>query len=426
VECTPELIRSLKDEERVRVITHLIDERGLRARDLGVTINFISMVKSGKRRVSDALLCRALAHLTPEELARLLGNQPEPAKATYNDLLKVIATARVDEKYRELLFNMIAQYFPEYLASPVRRFVATEPDLEAFRDALIAHGLERDTINRHMLYLRHALAELRYIIDVDGVNKLVSRLLSEGKQAAARHTVKAIRMFAKLVIARRDRATASELLGSIRPLYDKPKPPPQLPTVDELRAIWRALPNPESQLYLTLLAECGLRPGEPFLIKVGNVNLDDGLIWIMHATRTKRSYFTFIRPEVAEWVKSTYLPRREWLLRFEEGKARPGNLGIEADLNEWRSRLLPFDRGRLRRVLEEAARRVIGRVIEPRVLRKFWATWMVNQGVPAVIVDLLQGRVPLNHRVLAQHYLALKPSDLRELTLSHTPRICCS
>jgi len=79
VECTPELIRSLKDEERVRVLAYLIDEKGLRARDLGVTINFISMVKSGRRRVSDSLLCRALTHLTPEELARLLGNQPEPA-----------------------------------------------------------------------------------------------------------------------------------------------------------------------------------------------------------------------------------------------------------------------------------------------------------------------------------------------------------
>jgi len=426
VECSPELIRGIRDEERVRVIAYLIDERGLRARDLGVTINFISMVRSGKRHVSDSLLCRALTHLTPEELAKLLGNQPEPAKASYNDLLRVIATARVDEKYRELMFNMIAQYFPEYLASPVRRFVVTEPDLEAFRDALTARGLERDTINRHMLYLRRALAELKYVIDVDGVNKLVSRLLSEGRNAAARHTVKAIRMFARLVVARRDRATASELLGSIRPLYDKPKPPPQLPTIDELRAIWRALPNPESQLYLTLLAECGLRPGEPFLIKVGNVDLDGGVVWIMHATRTKRTYFTFIRPKVAEWVRQVYMPRREWLLKFEEGKVKPSNLGVEADLNEWRSRLLPFDRNRLRRELEETAKRAIGRVIEPRVLRKFWASWMVSQGVPAVIVDMLQGRLPLNHRVLAQHYLALKPSDLRELTLSHIPKICCS
>ena len=426
MECTPELIRSLKDEERVRVVTYLIDERGLRARDLGVTINFISMVKSGKRRVSDALLCRALADLTPEELAKVLGNQPEPAKATYNDLLKVIATARVDERYRGLLFNMIAQYFPEYLTSPVRRYVVREPDLEAFRDALMARNLERDTINRHMLYLRRALAELKYVIDVDGVNRLISRLLSEGRQAAARHTVKAIRMFTKLVIARRDRATASELLGSIRPLYDKPKPPPQLPTVDELRAIWRALPNPESQLYLTLLAECGLRPGEPFLIKMENVNLDDGLIWIMNVTRTKRAYFTFLRPEVVDWVKATYLPRREWVLRFEEGKVRPENLGVKANLEDWRQRLLPFDQDRLRREVEETARRVIGRVIVPKILRKFWATWMVNQGVPAVIVDLLQGRVPLNHRVLAQHYLAPKPSDLRELTLSRIPKICCS
>jgi len=426
VECTSELIRGLRDEERVRVVTYLIDERGLRARDLGVTINLISMIRSGKRRVSDALLCRALAYLTPEELARVLGNQPEPVKATYDDLLRVIATARVDERFRELLFNMIVQSFPEFITSPVRRYVVREPDIEAFKDALMARNLERDTINRHMLYLRRALAELKYVIDVDGVNKLVSRLLSEGRQAAARHTVKAIRMFTKLVIARRDKAVASEVLGNVKPLYSKPSPPPQLPTIDELRAIWRALSNPESQLYLTLLAECGLRPGEPFLIKMENVNLDEGVVWIMNVTRTKRSYFTFLRPEVVDWVKATYLPRREWVLRFEEGRVRPENLGVKANLEDWRQRLLPFDQDRLRREVEETARRVVGRVIVPKILRKFWATHMVKEGIPGDIIDLIQGRLPISHRVLAQHYVILKPDDVKKLILEHAPRICCT
>ena len=426
MECTPELIRGLRDEERVRVVTYLIDERGLRARDLGVTINMISMVKSGKRRVSDALLCRALAYLTPEELAKVLGNQPEPVKATYDDLLRVIATARVDEKYRELMFNIITEYFPEYLSSPVRRYVVREGDLDDFRNALVARVRERDTVNRHLLYLRRALAELKYTIDVDGVNRLVTRLISEGRFSTARHMVNAIRVFARLVIARRDRAVANEILSNIKPLYNKPKPPPQLPTIDELRAIWRALPTPESQLYLTLLAECGLRPGEPFLVKMGNVNLDDGTVWIMNVTRTKRTYFTVMRPEVAEWIRTVYLPRREQMLRFEEGRVRPENLGVKANLEDWRQRLLPFDQDRLRREVEETARRVVGRVIVPKILRKFWATHMVKEGIPGDIIDLIQGRLPISHRVLAQHYVILKPDDVKKLILEHAPRICCT
>ena len=65
-------------------------------RDLGVTSNFISMVRAGRRNASDDLLCRALKHLSTEELARLIGNLLELEPASISDIVKVIARARPD------------------------------------------------------------------------------------------------------------------------------------------------------------------------------------------------------------------------------------------------------------------------------------------------------------------------------------------
>jgi hypothetical protein len=71
VDCELINIGNIKNEERVKIINYVIEQKGVRARDLGVTINLISMIRSGKRRVTEDLLCRALRFLSTEELARL-------------------------------------------------------------------------------------------------------------------------------------------------------------------------------------------------------------------------------------------------------------------------------------------------------------------------------------------------------------------
>jgi len=59
-----------------------MERKGVRARDLDVTLNLINMIRSGKRRVTEDLLCRALKFISNEELARMLGQIPELEQAT--------------------------------------------------------------------------------------------------------------------------------------------------------------------------------------------------------------------------------------------------------------------------------------------------------------------------------------------------------
>ena len=89
-----------------------MERKGVRARDLDVTLNLINMIRSGKRRVTEDLLCRALKFISNEELARMLGQIPELEQATINDVVKVIARARADPSFREVLLSCLLYTSP--------------------------------------------------------------------------------------------------------------------------------------------------------------------------------------------------------------------------------------------------------------------------------------------------------------------------
>lgn len=54
-----------------------------------------------------------------------------------------------------------------------------------------------------------------------------------------------------------------------------------------------------------------MRPGEPFLITMDDVDLEHGMLRIGKLGETKRAFVAFLRPETLEFIKSQYLPRRE-------------------------------------------------------------------------------------------------------------------
>ena len=61
VDCELIHISNIRNEERVKIINYVMEQKHARAKDLGVTINLISMIRSGQRRVAEDLLCRALS-----------------------------------------------------------------------------------------------------------------------------------------------------------------------------------------------------------------------------------------------------------------------------------------------------------------------------------------------------------------------------
>jgi integrase len=200
----------------------------------------------------------------------------------------------------------------------------------------------------------------------------------------------------------------------------------RLPTIDQLRQIWQGLPTIEARLYFTILAECGLRPSEPFLVSIDDVDFEHGVIHIGKVTETKRAFIAFLRPEVIDWIKREYLPVRESLVKAKLGIVKADYLGVNPNPEEWAKRFIPFDRDRLRKEIKDVARQVLGREFELYELRKFFATHMISQGVPESIVNTLQGRAPPSEfRVLIEHYWSPRHEELRQWYLKYAPRVCC-
>ncbi|MFP3316117.1 MAG: hypothetical protein RXN91_07240 [Caldivirga sp.] len=129
VDCELINIGNISNEERVKIINYIMEQKRVRAKDLGVTINLISMVRNGKRRVTEDLLCRALKYLSTEELARLPSQVPELEPATVNDIVRIIARAKVDANFRDILISMIDRHLGKYHRSMGTRWVVSEQDI---------------------------------------------------------------------------------------------------------------------------------------------------------------------------------------------------------------------------------------------------------------------------------------------------------
>jgi len=426
VDCELVNIERIGNEERVKIINYVMERKGVRARDLGVTINLISMIRSGKRRVTEDLLCRALKFISNEELAKLLGQIPEVEPASINDVIKVIARARADPGFREILLSYLDRYLGDYVRSMGNRWAVTEQDVEDFIKAKKLKGLSEATIRGEVRYIRRALAELNWVLTPDGIREYLTELAEEGETYVIRHTTASLKSFLKEVLKPRDPALFSLLYNSFTVIRPKNHNRVRLPTIDQLRQIWQQLPTIESKLYFTLLAECGLRPSEPFLVSIDNVDFEHGVIHIGKVTETKRTFIAFLRPEAIDWVKREYLPRRESLVKAKLNVIKADNLGIGTNAEDWARRFIPFDRDRLRKEIKDTARQVLDREFELYELRKFFATWMVSHGVPETIVNTLQGRAPpFEFRILIEHYWSPRHEELRSWYLRYAPRVCC-
>jgi len=426
VDCELINIERINNEERIKIINYVMEKKDIKARDLGVTLNLISMIRSGKRRVTEDLLCRALKFLSHEELAQVLGQVPELEPASIGDLVRVVARARADPEYRDLLLSYLDRYLGDYVRSMGNRWVVTEQDIEEFIKAKRLKGLREGTIKTEVNYIQRVLSELNWTLTPDGIREYLAELAEDNWQHTLKHTTYSLKSFLKTVLKPRDPALFRALYDTFTVYRPRSNNHTRLPTLEQLRQIWQNLPTIESKFYFALLAETGLRPGEPYLLTIDDLDLEHGMLRIGKVTETKRAFIAFMRPEFLEWVETNYLPHRESMIERMMRLWLASNLFSQNVIENAKRRLIPFERDRLRKEIKDTAKQVLGREFELYELRKFFATHMISQGVPESIVNTLQGRAPPSEfRVLIEHYWSPRHEELRQWYLRFAPKVCC-
>jgi integrase len=424
----PSMIRveAIPQDVRRKILDYVTNIKGVKPSDLGYDKTYLYKVRRGLVPISDELLKSLLRFIDVEEYARLVGSAPPLVDASPDDIIRVIKKALVDRSFRNLLFDMLRQAFSEEFREYRTSWVVGEKDIEDFIKAKRLKGLREQTINDEVRYIRRALAELDWNLTPDGIREYLAELVEEGEQYVLKHTTYSLKSFMKTVLKPRDPFLYALLYNSFTVVKPRNHSKPKLPTIEQLRQIWQQLPTIEARLYFTILAECGLRPSEPFLVSIDDVDLEHGVIHIGKVTETKRAFIAFLRPEVIDWVRANYLPVRDSLIKAKLDIVKADYLGVKPNVEDWVKRFIPFDRDRLRREIKDVARQVLNREFELYELRKFFATHMISQGVPESIVNTLQGRAPPSEfRVLVEHYWSPRHEELRSWYIKFAPRVCC-
>jgi integrase len=426
VDCNLLDLAQINDDQRRSIIEFVRERKGVKPRDLGVTDAYLRMVRLGKARAGDGLLCQALKYITEDELKLLLKGIVPEAKASLNDAVRVIATARTDPEFREFLLGLIKEYLGDYITTLQQTWHVSERDIEDFIKAKRLKGVTEKTLRDYVHYLREMLAELDWTLTPDGVREYLSELAEEGEEYVLHHLTTALKSLLKTVLKPRDPALFRALYDVFTVYKPRNNSKPRLPSIEQLRQVWQDLPTIEAKFYFALLAETGLRPGEPFLLSVDDLDVEHGMLRVGKVTPTKRAFIAFLRPEFLEWVRNNYLPHREaWVEKM--GRAwSASNLFSRDVIENAKRKLIPFDQPRLRREIKDTAKQVLGRDFELYELRKFFATHMISQGVPESIVNTLQGRAPPSEfRVLIEHYWSPRHEELRQWYLRFAPKVCC-
>ena len=424
----PDLIRieAIPQDVRRKVLDYVTGVKGVRPSELGYDKTYLYRVRHGMVPISDDLFRALLRFIDVDEYARLVGSAPQLVDATPDDVIRVVKKALVDKSFRNLLFDMLRQAFGDEFREYRASWTVTERDVEEFVRAKRLRGLREKTIQAEVHYIRQALSELNWTLTPEGIREYLAGLKEDGEDYVLKHTAYSLKSLLKTVLRPKDPALFSLLYNSFTVTKPRNHGRVKLPTLEQLRQIWARLPSVESKFYFTVLAECGLRPGEPFLAGIDDLDLEHGMLYIGKVTETKRAFITFLRPEFLNWVRENYLPVRESFISMFTERVSRDYLGVGVNAETWARRLIPFDQSRLRREIKETAKQVLNRDFELYELRKFFATHMISQGVPESIVNTLQGRAPPSEfRILVEHYWSPRHEELRQWYLRFAPRVCC-
>jgi integrase len=411
--------RSLGDDVRFRIFDYLWG-RGVGSSELGVDPTYANKIKNRRARVSDALLERMLRMLSVDEFAMLVGSSS--AQQTLQQLTvrepqslgeaaialdqHVRALELVLERYPQLS-NIAYQKLVELLKFRVRGYsvAVTREHVEAF-EKLLKSKAPKTRVER-LRYLRRALEDLGWELSAERLQEYIAELREESPNVA-QHTAKALKLFIKHVLRDPNLYNAFKTPKVELSLVAEPL------TLEEVKAVARAIEWPPAKAYFALLAETGLRPGEILNARMQDLDLNERMLKTMKADNsTKRSYIAFFSAKLRDYIRDVYLPYREEFIGVRGASVR--NL-LKEGVAEWRNLLFPFKDSALRAAIYNAMDRTLGRRFRLYDLRAFFASYMSLKGVPGQIIDLLQGRVPPREfQVLARHYLAVNIRELKEV-----------
>ena len=219
----------------------------------------------------------------------------------------------------------------------------------------------------------------------------------------------ALKRFIDTVVKAKDPQIAPLLYDAFKTVQSKPKNGFRVPALEEVKRVWEEASkiSPCAAAIWGIMAETGVRLDHLLRARLGGLQLDRRRLLLGETEGPKRQPLIFLTDGAAKYLREVYLPWRE---KFERM------------LRQRTERLFPCEELTVYRWLKEARERAGMPWLEPRLLRKFNAQWLLDRGVDPTDIDLLQGR-SVRERVLFEHYIADYERRLRQVFENHAPRV---
>ena len=264
-------------------------------------------------------------------------------------------------------------------------FTELEKDLEVFHDFLLIDRQKSKRTARDYCYLIRRLLKKVKVVSVESLRAYLKRLKENYSRDQYSVTLSAMKAYF------RDYKGLPHLVSSFK-FPRKIQKPKVIPSKEDLRRFYEALPTVRLKAYFLLTATSGLRKGEVLGLEVSDVVFKRRmLIPKNHIGATKYSWVAFYNEE-AEKV----------LMLFRENltckqKASPKLIPIGSR---------DFKRG------WKVAREKTGLKITSKMLRDWFAEEMGNLGMADRYIDAFQGRTP--RTVLARNYTDYSPQKMKQ------------
>jgi len=390
------------------VVKCLVEELGLSlsdvARAAGVSPAAVSQWLSGKNAPTADKLERMYQSLG-ETMERCL---PEPpiSQLDIAQAISIIAKALRSKTWREHVIKELSGLLPGLRLEPA--YTVTKEDLETFKARAMADGVAPMTLWGYVKYLVEYLNHVGWVLTPETLQRVYT--FSESEKAR-REASKALKRFIDTVIRMRDPQLASLLYDAFVTIQPRPSKVEKSPTLDEVKAVFRAAEriSPMAAALWGLLAESGARFDHLFYAHINGLQLDKRRIILSHINKTKRQPLVFLSQCAAKYIEERLLPAREEHLRKYGGN---------------KDRLFPVTEGIMYTWLKNARESVGLPWLEPRLLRKFNAQYLLDRGVDPNTIALLQGRaLPSGVAVTIDHYIYDYERHLRKVWEEHHPPV---
>jgi len=398
----------LTDEQRVEVVRCLVERLGLSVSDIakaaGVSKTAVSKWVSG-RAVPQVDKLAALHAAMPETVARCL---PEPpvGRIEVDRCLSSLAQAARDPALRDYILQRLEMLFPGQIKRQLA-YSVTREDVELFRGMLLSEGVAKDTADEYLRYLTKFLIQAGWVISPDTISKIYTIEAPHVR----RKTAVALKRFIDTAIKTKEPQLANLLYDAFTTPKVKVKNHFKVPTIEEVRRIWDEA-NKISTCAATiwgLLAETGVRLDHLLRAKLDGLQLDKRRLLLGEVAGPKRQPLIFLTDGAVKYLRETYLPWRERFCR-------------QLQLNS--HKLFPCREETLYQWLKEAREKAGLAWLEPKLLRKFVAQFMLDAGADLADIAMLQGRaLPSGLAVTVEHYIIDYERRLRQVFDKFAPKI---